>query len=318
MIKFLAHFFIPQISNNYRSKILHPKILSIFIIFFFLSGFLIYFVKNNYPQVLGISSDISIEQLLILTNQKRQENGLSPLKLDSQLMQAAMGKGSDMFSKNYWAHISPDGTTPWVFIKNAGYGYVYAGENLARGYSNSEDVVNAWMNSPSHRDNVLSSKYEDVGFAVVSGNLTGEETVLVIEMFGATRLAGEPSIASEETSSEIAVITPTPVSLVGGISPIPTAAPSLIPTPTPVNNQVARQVLTRNSNFQIEPIVNGAVFSKDLTRSITSVFIFVLILDMVIIERKKILRFVGHNLDHVLFMGLILGAIFIIMKGSVI
>ena len=50
----------------------------------------------------------------------------------------------------------------------------------------------------------------------------------------------------------------------------------------------------------------------------TFVFIFVLILDMVIIERKKILRFVGHNLDHVLFMGLILGAIFVIMKGSVI
>ena len=321
MIKFLAHLFTPQISNNYRSKLLHPKIISIFIIFFLVSGFLMHFVKNNYPEVLGISSDISIEQLLILTNQKRQENGLYPLKLSGQLDQAAVGKGNDMLSKNYWAHISPDGTTPWIFIKNTGYNYTYAGENLARGYSTSQDVVNAWMDSPSHRENLLSSKYQEVGFAVVTGNLTGEETVLVVEMFGTTKMAGEPSIATQKTAPEIAAVSPSPFSVINQVfTATPTIAPSLTPepSPTPIESLLAKQVLTRNSNFQIQPIVNGATFTKDITRSIASVFMFVLILDMVIIERKKILRFVGHNLDHVLFLGLILGIIFIIMKGSVI
>lgn len=321
MIKFLAHLFTPQISNNYRSKILHPKIISVFIIFFFISGILINFARNNYPEVLGISSDISIEQLLVLTNQKRQENGLYPLRLNSSLYQAAIGKGNDMLSKNYWAHISPDGTTPWVFIKNAGYSYTYAGENLARGYSTAEDVISAWMISPSHRENMLSSKYQDVAFAVVTGNLTGEETVLVVEMFGATKMAGEPNIATQKTTPEIAVISPTPFPAINQtFTPTPTIIPSLtpIPTPTPFESQLAKQVLTRNSNFQIQPIVNGATFTKDLTRSVASVFIFVLMLDMVIIERKKILRFVGHNLDHVLFLGLIFGVIFILLKGSVI
>lgn len=321
MIKFLGHFFTPQISNNYRSKILHPKIISVFIIFFFAFGFLINFTKNNYPEVLGISSDISIEQLLVLTNQKRQENGLYPLKLDDRLYQAAIGKGNDMLSKNYWAHISPDGTTPWVFIKNSGYSYTYAGENLARGYSTSQDVVNAWMESTSHRENMLSSRYQDVAFAVVTGNLTGEETVLVVEMFGATTLAGEPSIATQKTPPVIAAVSPTPFPPLSQVfTPTPTVTPSLTPepSPTPFENQLAKQVLTRTSNFQIQPIINGATFTKDLTRSIASVFMFVLILDMIIIERKKILRFVGHNLDHVLFLGLILGIIFIIMKGSVI
>ncbi|OGH06708.1 MAG: hypothetical protein A2171_00565 [Candidatus Levybacteria bacterium RBG_13_35_9] len=321
MIKFLIHLFTPQTSNNYRSKILHPKVLSVFIIFFFVSGFLMHYAKNNYPEVLGISSNISIEQLLVLTNQKRQENGFYPLKLNDNLYQAAVGKGNDMLSKNYWAHISPDGTTPWVFIKNAGYSYTYAGENLARGYSTSEDVVNAWMASSSHRDNMLSSKYQDVAFAVVSGNLTGEETVLVVEMFGSTKMAGEPSIAKQETAPKIAVISPTPFPALNQVfTPTPTIIPSLtpIPSPTPLETQLAKQVLIRNSNYQIQPIVNGATFTRDLTRSIASVFIFVLILDMLIIERKKILRFVGHNLDHVLFLVLILGVIFILMKGSVI
>ena len=98
-----------------------------------------------------------------------------------------------MFAKNYWAHVSPDGTTPWVFIKSAGYSYVYAGENLARGYNTSQDVVTAWMASPEHKQNMLSSNYQNVGFAIVTGNLTGEDTVLVVEMFGSTALAAAPS-----------------------------------------------------------------------------------------------------------------------------
>ena len=64
-----------------------------------------------------------------------------------------------MIAKNYWAHNAPDGASPWSFFKNVGYRYLYAGENLARDFGDSASVVNAWMNSPTHRDNLLSGRY---------------------------------------------------------------------------------------------------------------------------------------------------------------
>src|SRR3989344_6873494 len=171
MKEFLHHLFIPRESNNYKAKLLHQTTLLLFIVFFIVGGLLLNITKTNYPTVLGISTDITSEQLITLLNQKRQENGLSTLSFSPELATAARNKANDMLSKNYWAHNSPDGVTPWVFLKEAGYNYVYAGENLARGFNNSLDVTNAWMASPTHRANVLSPNYSDVGFAVVIGNL---------------------------------------------------------------------------------------------------------------------------------------------------
>src|SRR5439155_507841 len=160
----------------HRAKILHHDSL-LFLVIIFIWAFLLFpVVKTKLPDVLGISIDISTQQLLDLTNEKRTEDGASPLALNNQLAQAASAKAKDMFEKNYWAHNAPDGTTPWVFIKNSGYEYIYAGENLARGFTTSKDVVIAWMNSRGHRDNMLSKKYQEVGFAVAQGKLNGEET----------------------------------------------------------------------------------------------------------------------------------------------
>jgi hypothetical protein len=66
----------------------------------------------------------------------------------------------------------------------AGYQYEYAGENLAKNFLFSKNVVEAWMDSPTHRENVLRPEYTDVGFAVVNDVLNGEETTLVVQMFG--------------------------------------------------------------------------------------------------------------------------------------
>lgn len=317
----LRHFLFPQVSNNYRAKALHTKVLIILILFFFFGGLLISTVKNNYPQVLGISSDISIDQLLILTNQQRQQNGLPALVLDNRLDQAATAKATDMFAKGYWAHVAPDGTTPWMFIKNEGYTYVYAGENLARGYTTSTDVVNAWMASPSHRENMLSNHYNNVGYAVLTGNLSGEDTVLVVQMFGSTTLAVENNLVQNTKSVE--EISPTQI-------PIPTSIPTpmLVISPaeeiqkssnTATSDVVSKkQIIAKISNPEIKPLINSANFSSDIARVTVTIFIFILILDMLIIERKKIVRFVGHNLDHVIFLLLILSLILIILKGYVI
>jgi hypothetical protein len=88
-----------------------------------------------------------------------------------------------MFSQNYWDHTSPSGTQPWTFFEENNYSYVYAGENLAKGYTDSESTVKAWMESPSHKENILSSRYSEIGVAVGTGNINGKPTTLVVQMF---------------------------------------------------------------------------------------------------------------------------------------
>lgn len=239
------------------------------------------FLKTSFPQVLGISTDITSDKLLLLTNIKRQQNGAGPLVINDQLDEAAVAKTNDMFAENYWAHNSPSGNTPWVFIKNSGYSYVYAGENLARGFTKPDDVINAWMASPSHRENMLSTNYTDVGFAVKEGKLLGEDTVLIVEMFGNKTLA-------QNKSQTVAA--------------------------APITNT---QSLVLNSQAQ-RPFIDSATFSKNFTVAIALLFIFILILDMVVVERKKVTRFVGHNLDHIFFFSVIILILIVIARGTIL
>ncbi len=278
---FLAHLFLPRRSNNYRSKLLHNHILLFFIATLFIGSFIFVQVKQTYPQILGISTDITNEQLLLLVNEKRQQNGQQPLKLDPFLNVAAEKKAEDMLVNNYWAHISPNGTTPWVFIKGAGYNYIYAGENLAKGFTSAEEAVDAWMASPKHRENALSSNYEDVGFAVKIGKLNGEETVLIVQEFGGKTLAPGPA------SSGIEIV----------------AAPAGVPV------QAATSV---------RPYINSLLLSSNIYIGIIGLFIIVLALDAVTIQRHKIVRIAGHNVDHILFFITFLLAGFLIAKGVVI
>ena len=313
MINLLRHLFLPREANNYRSGFLHHKILLSFILFFVSAGILTYAIRTNFPSVLGLSADISTQQLLILTNQQRQNNNLSALTDNTELDQAAANKATDMFNKNYWAHNAPDGTTPWTFIKGAGYNYVYAGENLARGFNNASDVVTAWMNSPEHRKNVLSPNYQNVGFSVATGKLSGEDTVLIVEMLGSTNLGGPEALGSN-TPPVVAVAPSSPV-VTNNVKTANPEAPAVSTTPASI-------VQTGSSNLLgvsvIKPLINSHSFVSLSAGTILSLFIFVLILDMVIIKRKKIVRFVGHNLDHVLFLGVMLIVVIILLKGAII
>lgn len=184
MRNLLNLLFIPHPVNNHRAKILHQKILLSLIAFFAFSSVFFPSGLNPFSSKIQAFADISVKELLNYTNQNRAVKGLPRLSDDPQLDRAAANKAKDMFAKNYWAHDAPDGTTPWFFITQAGYSYVYAGENLARGFNSSKDVVDAWMASPDHRANILSPNYKDVGFAVMHGNLSGEETFLVVQEFG--------------------------------------------------------------------------------------------------------------------------------------
>jgi len=325
MQDFLHHLFLPHISNNYRAKLLHRKSILVVIAVLFFAGFSFSAIRTNLPSVLGTFSDISSEQLLLLTNQKRQENGLSPLLLNQQLSNAAAGKANDMFAQNYWAHNAPDGKTPWVFIKAAGYNYVYAGENLARGFTSAPDVVNAWMASPEHRKNMLSTNYQSVGYAAETGKLNGEDTVLVVEMLGSTALAAAPAPTNQlasKTQQEVASTTS---------SPVPTSSPTPAPTPTiepakkqqeavpasSLGNSAGGLVLDANKTPNPKPLINSATLSSNVSKGVVALFILALILDMIVIERRRVVRLVGHNMDHVFFLTLTLLLITLIVKGAI-
>lgn len=136
------------------------------------------------PGVLGASSDFSSTALLQDTNVQRSNDHEQPLVLNGQLTAAAQSKANDMAAKGYWSHNSPDGRTPWSFINAAGYHYQMAGENLAYGFSNAGDTISGWMNSPTHRANILNANYKDVGFGIAQApdfQGHGPTTIIVAE-----------------------------------------------------------------------------------------------------------------------------------------
>lgn len=130
--------------------------------------------------VAGQARILNSEQIVRLVNQDRARHGLPELVVDPTLNLAALAKLQDMQKNNYFAHVSPEGTNPWFWFKSLGYNYTYAGENLAEGFTDPNDLENSWMSSASHRANILSPFYSEVGLAMITKN----NTSLIVQFFG--------------------------------------------------------------------------------------------------------------------------------------
>jgi|SRR3989339_164174 len=184
---------------------------------------------------------ISESSLTKLTNEARNENNLLGLSWNGSLAEAAQLKAEDMFNKNYFAHNSPLGTTPWHWIQEVGYKYRVAGENLAMNFTTSQSVSDAWLKSLSHRANVLNPNYSEIGIAVKSGKINGKETTIVVEFFasslstktsvsvGLKPVSGKAPIAIQSPNSKLETIFST-------IAPAFTVAPSNSFTSTSVSS----------------------------------------------------------------------------------
>lgn len=316
-----VHLFLPRETNNFRPKTLHLSALLFYIVLFLLLQFSFRVIKLTHPDILGFATDINVEKLLNLTNLKRAEAGLPSLNLDPALSIAAAGKANDMFGKNYWAHNAPDGTTPWFFITNSGYQYIFAGENLAKDFGNSEGVVNAWMTSPSHRDNILKNEYQDVGFAVVNGRLAGEDTTLVVQFFGTPQpvsLVSKP-VSIPPVAATVSFPSPTPV--------VPLVSSSALPTPIPspasiglVKERIPPSTLSslKAIGLSRRPLIDFFATSKNLASLLAGVLLLVLILDGVIIWRRRIVRISGHNVAHIIFLAGLLVALWVTNQGVIV
>lgn len=177
--------FVPHKVNGYRPHLIRVHGLIAVLIIAVLAQITYSVSTVGDLQILGRTSNIETVDLLNDTNKERQAQNLGDLHINDQLSEAAFLKAQDMFAHNYWAHTSPDGVAPWKWFGDAGYNYSIAGENLAKNYPTAEATVAAWMNSPTHRENILNEKYVDVGFAVVDGTLDGKATTLVVAFYGA-------------------------------------------------------------------------------------------------------------------------------------
>ena len=201
MKRIISLLFIPQEKNNHKSFILHPYSLLFLIVFYVFSQSLINVFTQIKPGVLGYSSEITAQKVFQLTNLERQKNNLAPLHYNSALSLSSVNKAKDMIKFNYWAHNSPKGLTPWDFFKEVDYKYSVAGENLAKDFYDNEGMMQAWMNSPTHKTNIINAKYQEIGIGVVDGVINGVKTTLVVQHF-ATPL--DLSSIKDITSEEIA------------------------------------------------------------------------------------------------------------------
>lgn len=119
------------------------------------------------------------------TNISRAQNNRAALKENSMLDAAAALKLKDMFSGQYFEHISPSGKGPGDLASEVNYQYIDIGENLALGnFENDQALVEAWMNSPGHRANILNAQFTEIGVAVGQGMFDGKQTWLAVQEFG--------------------------------------------------------------------------------------------------------------------------------------
>lgn len=287
LIASLRYYVTPHHTNNHRPALMHPTILSGLVVLLLCFQISVRLIHRARPDILGFATNISIDQLIGFTNEQREEQSLSTLTLSPTLSRAAEKKAKDMFEKGYWAHNAPDGATPWDFIHGEGYRYTYAGENLARDFSYSKDVVDAWMASPSHRDNLMRPEYQEIGFAVVNGTLNGSETTLVVQMFGTKR---EGTAIVQETKK-------------------------------PIIPEVSAREVDRNPvqlGVVNEPAIDMSSLQRNISFMMLGVFMTVLIIDGMMIWKHRTVRIAGHNMAHFIFLLMIAGIVLVGTSGSVL
>jgi uncharacterized protein YkwD len=131
---------------------------------------------------------ITPESVLAEMNAYRAQFNLAPLQFDPRLAAAADDRMRDMEELAYWSHESPDGRSPFMWLRMRNYPYQAAGENLAAGFETCEVLVSAWMESKGHRDNILSENYTECGIAVIDGSTTRRAVgKSIVVLFGKQR-----------------------------------------------------------------------------------------------------------------------------------
>jgi hypothetical protein len=184
MRKKLKKYFIPHEGNDYKPHFLQEAsvaVTALIVVALFLASFIhVALIVSDKDFLAAILPGVLVD----LTNEERQDNNVGYLQRNPLLDLAAQQKARHMAENGYFAHNSPDGLTPWHWFYQTGYQFQAAGENLAVNFSDSDQVVEAWMESPGHRANILNGGFTEIGMAMAEGEYNGKRTIFVVQLFG--------------------------------------------------------------------------------------------------------------------------------------
>lgn len=306
----LQHWLLPHQGNQQRPVLIQSRG---FLLVSMLIGLwsLVLFAALRLPQlhqILGYGSQITVPQVLTKINEQRTQQQLPSLTLDDQLSQAAAAKAQDMFAHQYWAHTSPSGQEPWDFIKSSGYHYSVAGENLAKNFTQTDTMVEAWMNSPTHKANIVSPNYTQTGIAVIEGELNGVETTLVVQMFG--KPEGEVFTASIQEPEPVTSEWGDPLGTVAGKTD---TAPAASPTPT-----AATETTTLPSSPALRPLATPLTVYRIGILTVLGFLLVVLAHDLWLATRNKMERQVGRNVAHIVVIMAVIITIALAQSGRLL
>ena len=175
-------FFIPSKENKFRPFLLKRGTLTFYIILTAISFlFLSPFCTTKFSSWLA---DLSQELIILEVNPDREIAGLSLLRPNEKLTEAAQLKAEDMITRDYFSHVGPDGEPPWVWFERVDYNYATAGENLAIDFYDPAALEKAWLASPAHRKNIMNEYFTDIGIGVADGEMNGRKTIVVVMFLG--------------------------------------------------------------------------------------------------------------------------------------
>lgn len=253
----LRNAVIPHEGNDYQPHALRRNALHIYTLIIVTVKIAAVFFVSVFAFQAQLS-DVTARTIINLTNKARQQNKVTIVNSNLKLMNAAQYKLNDMTQNHYFAHVSPLGMTPWVWFKKAGYKYTLAGENLAIDFAQSEDILAAWLKSPSHRKNLLNGKFRDIGVAVGTAKIAGLDSLLVVQMFG-TPTATAP-VKPTTTAKPTTTTTTPPKTVLGTTNPEPVTNTNTSPTPTPTTTPPVVITPTPGAIVSGQPSVSGTTY----------------------------------------------------------
>ena len=204
--------------------------------------------------------------IIARTNQIRAEAGLPALVVNQSLAISAVNKANDMATKGYFAHANPDGQRMGYWIGATGYVYSLAGENLAKGYSSLDRLMNAWVTSPSHYKNLVEPKFTQIGIGMAEGWYENQPTLFIVQHFAAevapvvneiNELTGVATLVSPllegvvgTTDAQAGVSQPTPVE-----PPVTVLSDS---TAAKLNQAESSSLISRHSSLALARIAQAS------------------------------------------------------------
>lgn len=273
----ITSLFIASEENNYRPPILSYKAFIIY-------GLILLLLRLILGTLPAEGAAVETNTLMNLINQERDKRNLTTLSVHQSLLRAAYEKSQDMIDRDYFSHIDPDGNYVWGKITSAGYTpYKILGENLAIDFSTSEGMIKAWIDSPTHRANLLHPEFVDQGLSALFGDYQDRYTNLTTSLFGT--LATYPKPKTEKPKTEAPTITTKPPQI-----PPPAEPKSLTYTPPQTIPQSSSEPTTTpitESTNVTNKYPNAFTMSRVIFSAFGILLLIILAMDSIIIHQHK-------------------------------